>query len=88
MHMYMSAEVTWIQLGLVFQSFPTFVSSIPNGSIHNPVDCGGGGGGGEHMGKWETSGKRWKIKMSESNAAYRLHLFFGVGKVPGRSRVS
>lgn len=43
MHMYMSAEVRWIQWDLVFQSFPTFISSIPNGSIHNPVDCGGGG---------------------------------------------
>lgn len=42
-------------------------------------------GGGElvkHKGKWETTGKRWKIKMSESNAAYRRHHLFCVGKVP------
>lgn len=67
-HVYVSAGVMWIQLDLVFQSFPALISSFPNGNIHNPVDPMGGIEWVKHRGKWERIGKRWKIKMSKGVA--------------------
>lgn len=53
----MSVGVMWIQLDLVFQSFPALISSFPNGNIHNPVDPVGRSRVGEAQGK---VGEDWK----------------------------